>query len=493
MKRLVKAVIITTILSIATKAISFLLKIYISRVIGAEALGYYQISLSAFSLLVTLVTSGLPLVISRKIAKDKSHEAEIVGAGLIVCVSISVLCTLVVILFPNLFVKIWGQNRSLFALYLLLPSIVFSAIYVPFRGAIWGNSQFFTLGLIELIEQLVRVIACIILFNISCSLAGENLTAITYSIACTISTIIAVIIYFKNKGKIKLNIKQALPLVKESSPLAVLRIGTSLVTMFISVIVPLELVKSGLTSNMAVSEFGIVSGMVLPLLTIPGTIIGSISVAILPEISSGSEKIIKRQINKAISYSIILSLFLFPIYFNLGTEVGIILYNNNTAGEILKWSSFIMFPLGLSQILLSILNALGKEKLTLLISIISSVFLIFSIIFLPKFIGIYSLVLGFCVMSIINCILSLIFIKKYLESEPLKMFISMAIFCIPACLFAKNIYGICNYLNCNIILSVGLSSSFAILALGTLLLTFKLVDLKSFLPQKLKNKFFKSV
>lgn len=492
MKKLVKAVIITTILGILTKAISFLLKVYISRIIGATALGYYQISVSAFTLLVTLVTSGLPLVISRRIAKDKTHEAEIVGSGLIVCTLLSVICTLFVVLFPSFFTKIWGQNRSLFALYLLLPSVVFSAIYVPIRGSIWGNSRFFTLGIIELVEQIIRVIACVILFNITSSLAGESLTAISYSIACTVSTIIAVIIYFAKKGRVKFTLRQAMPLVKESSPLAVLRVGTSLVAMLISVIVPLMLVKSGLTNTQAVAEFGIVSGMILPLLTIPGTVIGSISVAILPEISSGSEFVIKRQINKAISYSIILSLFLFPIYFNLGSEVGIILYNNASAGEILKWSSFVMFPLGLSQILLSILNALGKERMTLVISVIGSVFMILPIVLLSNVLGIYSLVLGFGLMSVINCTLSLIIIRRHLSTEPIKMFVSMLAFCIPACLFAKNIYGICRCLNCGLLLSVGLSSTIAVSSIGILLLTFKLVDIKSFLPQKLKNKMFKT-
>ena len=143
MKKFFKAVLITTILGIITKILSFVLKIYISREIGAEALGFYQISLSAFFLLCSLVTSGLPLIISRKVAKNKDSENKVVGAGLIIALIITAIVVTVVLCFPNLFSKIWGQNQSLNCLYILLPAVLFTAIYVPFRGSLWGKKRFF--------------------------------------------------------------------------------------------------------------------------------------------------------------------------------------------------------------------------------------------------------------------------------------------------------------------------------------------------------------
>ncbi len=484
MKKFLKAVVITTVLSIITRILGFLLKIYISREIGAEALGFYQISLSAFFLLCSLVTSGLPLIISRKIAKNKQQEGKVVGAGLIICCSIALLVIAIILMFPSLFTSLWNQQKSITCLYVLLPAVLFTAIYVPFRGSLWGKKEFFYLGFIELIEQLVRFICCIIIFNIVLNFSGEVKASVTYTIACLASSIIAIIIFFKQGGSVQFKKGQIFPLIKESTPIAIVRIGTSMVTMLISIILPAMLAKTGVGLSTAVAEFGVVTGMVLPLLTIPGTLIGSIAVALLPELSGSNEEEIKNQINKSLSYSIIISLVLFPVFLVLGDNIGIWLYDNKLAGELLKIGSLLLLPLGVSQITSSILNSICKEKIGLLISAISSLCLIGSVVFLPKYLGIYSLVVGFCAMSIVSSILNLIAIKKYLTREPLKVLIKNLIMCIPACLFAQFVSGICVKTVQNTLLSIVIPSSISLGSLFILLITFNMIDFRMFLPKK---------
>lgn len=488
MKKFFKAVMITMVLSIFTKILSFLLKIYISRKIGATALGFYQISLSAFFLLCSLVTSGLPLIISRRIAKDNSSEQKTVGAGLIIAVTISAIVIAIVLCTPSLFSRIWGQQKSLNCLYVLLPAVLFTAIYVPIRGSMWGKRQFFELGMIELIEQIAKFILCVILFNIILTLNGEILTSLIYTLACVISTIIAIILYFKKGGRITLNKTLIKPLIKESLPIAIVRVGTSIVAMIISVIMPAMLTKTGLTLDQSVAEYGVAIGMTFPLLSIPGIIIGSISVPLLPEISSSNTNEIKTQINNSLSYSIMISLILFPIFFILGDKIGIWLYKNELSGELLRAGSFLLLPLGVSQITSSVLNALGKEKQGLLIQSLSAVILILSVVILPKICGIYALLIGFFAMNILTSILNLIAIKKYLSKEPLIILIKNLLMCIPASLFALFINGICTSVTLNNLLSIMISSSVSVASLVIMLITFNMVDIKQFLPLKPNDK-----
>lgn len=46
MKRLVKAVAIITIFAVLTRALGFVLRIYMSRKMGAELLGIYQVAIT---------------------------------------------------------------------------------------------------------------------------------------------------------------------------------------------------------------------------------------------------------------------------------------------------------------------------------------------------------------------------------------------------------------------------------------------------------------
>ena len=486
MNKFIKAVLITTILSVVTRALGLFIKIYLSREIGAEGIGYYQIALSLFFLLCSLVTSGIPLVISRKIASEPKQQNRIVFAGLIVSTTLSVVICLVIALIPNIITSIWGQASSMPVLFMLLPSLVFTAVYVPFRGAFWGNKNFFLLGFTELIEQIIRFIVCIIFFNVTIPLTGAEIAGSTYSIACALSSIIAIIIYFVKGNKITPSIKEVKPLIAESAPIAILRIGTSLVSLLISIIFPAMLVRSGTSSSSAVAFFGVVTGMALPIVTIPGTIIGSISVALIPELSGKTDNFITRQTNLSLSYSIIISFFLFPTLLILGEPLGILLFNNATAGEILKYGSFLLLPLGVSQLSGSILNAIGLEKRGLFNYSISAVTMLISILFLPKFIGVYSLVLGFFLMSVISSLLNLLAITKYLSGYSLKTLIYSVIFCIPSCMLCKWTFSILNSF-CAPIISIGIACAISAISLAILYQTFHFISIKDFLPRKLHS------
>ena len=80
---------IITLFSIILRAIGFFMRIILSRELGAEALGMYQISQSFFYVLVTVVASGLPSTISHlsaryQVSNNKEAEGEAVCASLIV-------------------------------------------------------------------------------------------------------------------------------------------------------------------------------------------------------------------------------------------------------------------------------------------------------------------------------------------------------------------------------------------------------------------------
>ena len=63
---------IVTGLSVAERGLGFLYRIVLSRLIGAEGLGLYQVALSLFGLFLTIGTGGLPITLSRIIAKNKA-------------------------------------------------------------------------------------------------------------------------------------------------------------------------------------------------------------------------------------------------------------------------------------------------------------------------------------------------------------------------------------------------------------------------------------
>lgn len=66
MNKTVKSFGIVTGFSIATRLVSFIFKMWMSRALGAEVVGLYQIALSVLLMLFT-ITAGAPTVLSRKL------------------------------------------------------------------------------------------------------------------------------------------------------------------------------------------------------------------------------------------------------------------------------------------------------------------------------------------------------------------------------------------------------------------------------------------
>ncbi|MDR1917586.1 MAG: oligosaccharide flippase family protein, partial [Christensenellaceae bacterium] len=60
MRAFTKSVIIITIFAGLTRAIGFIFRIFLSRILGAEMLGIYQMAMSIFMVLLTVISSGLP-------------------------------------------------------------------------------------------------------------------------------------------------------------------------------------------------------------------------------------------------------------------------------------------------------------------------------------------------------------------------------------------------------------------------------------------------
>ena len=72
MKKIFKAFFTVSAVAVVTRAISFVFKIFISRKLGAEIMGVYQICFSLFGMLASLAVSGIPLTLSRVTAETQA-------------------------------------------------------------------------------------------------------------------------------------------------------------------------------------------------------------------------------------------------------------------------------------------------------------------------------------------------------------------------------------------------------------------------------------
>ena len=302
------------------------------------------------------------------------------------------------------------------------------------------------------------------------------------SIACGLSTLFGIYLYFKNGGKFKYKKGYYREIIKSSLPLTLVRLFGSLLQPILAIIIPLRLVNFGLSKDNALSELGVVMGMTMPLLSIPSTIIGALCMILIPKISSSQnikDKSVHSQIQYYIKFTISCVFIFIPIFIALGEEICSFVFNNSLSGRYLLLSSWIMLPMGLTQITTSILNALNQEKKTFIYFVISNLFLILGVFILPKYIGIQSMLLCIGISSTIQFVLNMrkIISLTNLKTTSVKYTISHILISIPIILVTTFTYNIFLTFT-NHFIAIGLSSFISVLSYISLLFVFNILDIK---------------
>ncbi|HAJ77593.1 MAG TPA: hypothetical protein DCO89_00795 [Clostridiales bacterium] len=429
------------------------MRIIVSRELGAEALGVYQISQSFFYVLVTVVASGLPTTISHfsaryKVTENKDAEGSAVSASLIIGITISIILEVLLFCFKNVIIN--STTKESWTIILCLsPSILITAIYGSFRGALWGRQKHIQNCISEIGEQGTRLLLFVIMLSTAPSpIAGAIRASMCYTISCLVSMFLTIFFYFKGGSKLKSPKTSFKRVLKSSLPITMLHLISSLLQPIISIIVPYELRCSGYTEAQAIGLFGIITGMTLPLLTLPDTLIGSYSTALMPEISKSlvvkDKKQLQSQIKSAITFTLFICFCFVPVYIGSGENIGSFLFNNATSGYLLARASFVMVPMGLNSITQGILNSLDMESKSFKNYILGSIFMIISIIFLPKYMGVNALIIGLGLSISISAFFNVRMISKYLGLKTLilKPLLLMTFFAIPSSMLGSSVGGI---------------------------------------------------
>ena len=495
MRKFFKAVAVVTVFSVCEKFLGFLYRIYLSRAIGAEGVGAYQVALSVFGFLFTLIASGTPITLSRLMTKYRAENkpervARAITAAIsyTLCIAVPV-CVLLYLLGDNLSF-LFADKRSQTAFFIILPALIFTSVYSVLRGVFWGNKDFLPYSIIELLEEICMIVVGIIVITF---MHDKTQGAIGASVAVICSYVLsftlATITFFARKGRLANPKTEFKPIIFASTPITAMRTVNALAISLVSVILPHRLLAAGFTESEAMSLFGSAAGQAIPLLFIPTTLIGSFTLVLIPEISENyyRKKIraLKFDVEKAIKVTSLVTCFFVPVFSVCGKHLGIIIFDSAECGEYLTASAYLMLFMGLSNVTTSILNSIGCETQTLLFCVIGGAFMLVSIWVLPAYIGIYALLVGFSFVYVITTVLNIFLLKKKCPEKPeiFKYLFSATMITFPALVLGVmaerlliNVFGLFfTFLICSFVMC----AFYGLLAFGFSLISFETVKYKA--------------
>lgn len=440
------------------KFAALIFNIYISNQIGSEAVGVFSLVMAVYLFFITVATSGLNIavtvIVSEKFALNKNQQAI---KAIRTCIFFSLLLGIaaggLILLFSDFITSKCLHNmvssRPLFYIAIGLPFIAMSSCISSYFATI---RKAYKNAISQVFEFTIKMFATIILLKINIS-NGVEAICISLILADVISeicsfTLIFILYIIDIKLKKLEDIRsfgQRINILKIAFPVAVTSYIRSGLSTLKQLIIPTQLEKSGISCSRALSQYGMINGMVLPVITFPTVFTDSYSMLLIPEFSTyvaqKNYKAINYIANKIFKITCAFTMCICSIFFIFSNDLGLAIYNNIEIGNYFKIFTPFIFFMYMDHIIDCILKGLNKQFGVMCCNILDLSITTCFIYFLLPVLGIKGYVLSIFFSEVLNFSISLFQLFKYSGIKPnLIDWIVVPLFCSLVGFFVVNIW-----------------------------------------------------
>lgn len=405
------------------KIIGFFYRIFLSRTIGAEGLGIYQLIFPISTICFAITVSGLSTALSKFIAEYQERDPSSPKRFLTVCLMISGTLSLGMTFLLFRYSGFIAENillepRCEPLVPILACSIPLASVHSCIHGYYYGKKKAGVPALSSFMEQFARVVFVFLAYQIRLE-QGRSIDAsiavwgLVFGEAGAFLLCITSLLLSKEVPAAPTTFKVHSPakkLLSYSIPLSMNRLALTLFASFESILIPSRLVLFGYSQSDALSIYGVLTGMALSIVTFPTVFTNSVSVMILPMISEADSRKDSAKISRTIYQTIFTCLFLGSIctigLLFCGKWIGDFLFGNALAGKFICMLSFICPFLFLSSILSSIMHGLGMPSYPFLLNLLGCLIRIgFVYVLIPQY-GIKAYLMGMLLSQVFTSVLS---------------------------------------------------------------------------------------
>ena len=411
-----------TAVALTLRGLGVAFNAYITKKIGAEALGLYTLLGSVYSFALTLSLSGINLTVTRLVsdAIGEGNSAKM-RVSMKKCIGYSLFfgilsASLLLLLAEPLSIRVLKDARVTKPLRLCAATLPLIALSSCFNGYFTAVRHVYKNAIAQISEQLARMLFCIALLNLffgrdmeSCCIALVLGGALSEILSFTISLLFFV---FERQGKVNAqnaNVNERKITKKMLSialPLAFSTYFRSALLTIEHILIPLGIEKSGANRAQSLVAYGTLQSMVMPLVLFPSALIHSFSGLLVPELAE-----LKIQNNKAeikyvagrvchLALTFAVGISGIMIYFS--RELGEGIYGSVDAGHYIRLVAHIVPIMYLDTTVDNMLKGLGEHIYTMAINITDTLFSLVMVWFLIPKMGIYGYITLIIVSEIFN-------------------------------------------------------------------------------------------
>jgi len=379
---------ILTLAGLISRILGAMYRIPLSRLIGPEGIGLYEMAYPVYGILLVMSIAGIPVAISKLVAEkmavgDGDGARQVFRVSLFLLTLSGLICSFVLFWSAKfLAANFLGDPRVYYSILSIAPAIFFVSVMSAFRGFYQGLQMMTPTAISQVVEQFIRMLTMLLLayfllpYGVAFSAAGATFGAVTGGMAGLIALFF---IHWQMKNSISSSLPGGAVKKKEgnlhiayrifyfSVPIILGGLAVPLMHMINAVLVPVRLQVAGYTVREATNLYGQLTGMAFTLMNFPTIITAALSASLVPAISQSfalrQRNTLEYQAQEAIRLTLLVSLPAALGLYTLAKEICQMLFACPSAGIPLKFLAFGTIFLCLHETSSAVLQGVGKTGL----------------------------------------------------------------------------------------------------------------------------------
>lgn len=414
-----------TVTALLMRGIAMLFGVYVSNRAGSEAVGLYSLLGSIYAFSITLATAGINLsttrLVSDALGLDDPHMAKTVAKrALAVCTVSGIISSVLLFsLSEPLALRFLGDVRAILPLRILSFTLTPIAICSCLSGYFNAVRRVKINAAFQVVAQLVKIAATVYFLSLLLDKGTEQACialVLGGAVAEFFSMILSLLLYLYDRKKLigeRKNISSGitLELLKISIPVTVSACIRSALSMLQHVLIPKGLKASGKSWASALSSYGALHGMAMPLVLFPSAFIGAFAGLLIPEISecciqNNSERL-RRVAYRTLSLSLFFSIGVSGIMLFYSEPLGLMVYKSSETAHYIRIMAPLIPVMYIDSAVDAILKGSGHQVYSMNVNIADTLSAcIFALTLIPRM-GIMGYVISIYATEILNTTLSI--------------------------------------------------------------------------------------
>ena len=339
--------------SLVMSVISMSFQVWLAGRIGSAGIGLYQLVVSVSFLCTTFAISGVRFAATRLVSEELGHERAngIIGAMRRCFVYSLIFGTAAFFLLRSgaeMIGFLWiGDARTVRSLRIMAYAMPMVSLCSAISGYFTACGRVWKPTLVHLFEQIITI--ALVAFFLARSPVGDiekNCSAVMLGTVCgdAISLVMMLLFYLTDRGRNKEEGAGELHLTSRmlhiALPLAFSAYARSALSTLEHLLVPRGLKSAGFSADRALSGYGTIQGMVMPIISFPACFLMALSELIIPELTEAQMRSEREEIRKTVisllkkggGYSLAVAL----VIFIFADKLGIAVYSSPDAGHFLR-------------------------------------------------------------------------------------------------------------------------------------------------------------